>query len=200
LIKKLSNKFDEQGRFWHDGRIVQFQRLHGSIHFGGYTIIVAEEQFFTETHYYTVAEAQMSEGETVQDVLDIARRFESLFKVNKWWGRIDKNVKQILEIYNRQMYNSHTRCIYIEDVPRNGEYIDESHSIVHRLLRPEMKRLHFFDGSMAPAELLGIPHRKIRADEFPRATALADVIGGLLRYGYDNVCESDLVPEPESVL
>ena len=82
------------------------------------------------------------------------------------------------------------------DVPRIGEWIDEQVGSIHMLVRTAAKRLHFFGESMVTAELKSLPSKEMRADAFPRATALSNVIYGLLRYSGEAAGES-LTPDPD---
>ncbi len=85
----------------------------------------------------------------------------------------------------------------ISPVPSTGEMIDEAISIVHKLTNGEDKRLHFYSESMIVSELKTMPHKDLRTDEYPRATALANVVWGMLRYSHEVVNPYDLAPEVE---
>lgn len=184
-------------------REVNFQRVWGGMAFEGLPhalVIVGEEKFFTETHYFILCEAATDQNETLHDLFDISRRLQTEYRITRWLGRLDTNVKEILSKNNRAMYNSGVGNINILDVPRIGEEINHSLSNVHMLTRSHEKRLHFFNESTSVSALKSLSRSfKIKAEDNPRATALANVIGGFLGYSHDTVNNSMLIPEPDGM-
>ena len=83
------------------------------------------------------------------------------------------------------------------DTPRIGEYIDNQVSLVHMLVRPVAKRLHFFNESMITAELFSLPKVDIRADQYHKVAALSNAVAGMLRYSGERDESFDPNPEPE---
>ena len=124
-------------------------------------------------------------------------RFTALYKTKRWLGRLDVNIKEILAVCNKDMYNSGIRGLHVQDVPRINEYIDEAVSLIHNLVKPEKKRLHFFSDSMIPSELTSIPSTNITSKSYPKTTALCCVLWGMLRYGHENIDSAMLIPKPE---
>lgn len=201
MLINRSSKYNAMGEFWHDGRKVAFNRVWGGLGFHGtakFAVVLGEEQFFNETHYYVLVEAQTEKSESLVHIFEAATFLEATYKVSRWVGRVDANIQQVLAVYNKKLYNSGIRNLVIMDVPRIGEEIDESISLVHSLVKKEEKRLHFFSESMIPSEIQGLPSRDIKQELYPRATALANVVGGLLLYSHDAVDQSALEPEVEA--
>jgi hypothetical protein len=200
MLIKRSSKYLPSGEFWHAGRRVVISRIYGGVSFAGiakFAVLIGEEQFFNETHYFVLAEGETERDESLVDVIDLCRKFDAEFRNQRWFGRLDANVKEVLAICNRQSYNTGVRNLLVTDVPRIGEWIDEQVAIVHLLVRPQEKRLHFFSESMIPSELQSLPTKDIRAEDYPRATALANVVAGILRCSAENVTAGDLAPDPE---
>jgi hypothetical protein len=188
MIIKRSSKYNDAGEFWHEGRKVDISRIWGGIAFHGpikSAIVLGEEIFFNETHYFILAEGETEQHESLMDLLDICRRFDGEYKNQRWFGRLDENVNQSLAVCNKQLYNLGVRNVTVMDVPRIGEFIDLQVSSIHMLVRPSQKRLHFFNESLVKSELLSLPNDDIKADQYPRATALSNVIWSMLRYSGD---------------
>lgn len=196
MIIKRSSKYNPAGEFWHDGRHVLVSRVFGGLGFPRFAVLIGEEHFFGETHYFVLAEGETESNESLVNLVDICRRFNAEYPVLRWFGWLDVNVKEILAIANKQMYSSGVRNIIVMDTPRIGEYIDDQVSLIHMLVRPEGKRLHFFNESMITSELFSLPTRDIRADQFHRVTALSNAIAGMLRYSGE-IEQSALLPDPE---
>jgi len=202
MIINRSSKYNELKEFWHDGRKIQIQRVWGGIGWHGkphFVVVLGEEQFFDQTHYYILCEGQTEQHESLMDTVDLCRRLEAEYRVERWVGKKDSNIEQILVICSKLQYNSGMKNFIVMDAPRRGEMIDESVSSISRLVKPTDKRLHFYSESMIPAELKSMPLTDMRITEFPRVTALANVLYGMLTYGHDILTSSDLTPEPEGV-
>lgn len=202
MIINRSDKYNEKGEFWHKGRRVNIVRSWGGIGMHGlpkFVVVVGEEMFGGQSHYYIMVEAECEKGESLADAFSMARRFTAEYRVERWWGRMDTNVDEVLAITNRGFYNKGLNNLVINDTPRLGEWIDEGLSLVQQLAKPRDKRLHFFGKSMIPAELKSCLFNKNRADDYPRATALTAVIGAIMKHGYERVTEAELMPEPEGV-
>lgn len=200
MIIRHSSKYKPNGEFWHAGRKVNISRIFGGVAFLGATkfaVLLGEEQFVTETHLFVLAEGETGPDDSLADLIDICRRLDATFGNQRWFGRLDKNVEGVLAVCNKQLYNTGVKNVTVTDVPRIGEWIDEHMALVHMLVRPTEKRLHFYDESMIAAELKSLPTRHIRADEWPRATAIANVVAGFLRYSGERVNAEDLTPDPE---
>jgi hypothetical protein len=184
-------------------REVHLRRVWGGMAFHGVPhalVVVGEEQFFRDTHYFILCEAATDYTETLHDLFDIARRIQVEYKITRWLGRLDVNVKEILSKNNKQVYNTGVGNISVLDVPRIGEEINHALSNVHMLTRSHDKRLHFFNESTSVAALKSLAKSsKIKAEDNPRATALANVIGGFLEYRADVVDQSMLIPEPDGL-
>ena len=203
-----SSRYNEKGRFiFHqDGgekREVGFRRVWGGMAFEGVPhalVIVGEELFFHDVHYFILCEAATDQNETLHDLFDVARRLKAEYRLTRWFGRLDTNVKEILSKNNKTLYNMGVNNMVVMDVPRIGEEINHSLSNVHMLTRSHDKRLHFFNESTSVAALKSLSRStKIKAEDNPRATALANVIGGFLEYGHDVVDPSMLTPEPDGL-
>lgn len=195
-----SSRYNELGEFWYDGRKVDIQRIWGGIAFEGnplFAVVLGEEQFFNQTHYYILAEGQAEEHEGLADIITMCKRLEAEYKVKRWMGFKDDNIERFLVIMNKASYNSGISNFLVMNAPRRGDYIDEGIALVHSLVTPQDKRLHFYNESMIPSELKALPSIDIKASQWPRATALANVIGGMLLYCHENISSEDLVPEPE---
>lgn len=200
MIIRHSSKYKPNGEFWHDGRRVNISRVFGGVGLLGavkFAVLLGEEQFFQESHFFVLAEGETGPDDSLADLVDICRRLDATFGNQRWFGRLDKNVEEVLAVCNKQAYITGVRNVCITDTPRIGEWIDEHMAIVHMLVRPTEKRLHFFDESMIAAELKSLPTRHIRADEWPRATAIACVVAGMLRYSGEQINAEDLAPDPE---
>ena len=198
MITKRSSKFNDDKELWHDGRPVHVDRIFGGIGFPRFAVVLGEERFFGETHYFVLAETETERNESMADLIDSCRKLQAEYSVLRWFGRVDVNVKEILAICNRQLYSTGYRGVVVSDVPRIGEYIDQQMSTVHMLVRPSQKRLHFFNESMIQSELFSLPTRDIKADEHHRATALANVVASMLRYSGDDHQASQAEPLPEN--
>lgn len=197
LIKR-SSKYNPRGELWHDGRPVQISRVFGGLGFPRFAVLLGEERFFGETHYFVLAEAEMDRNESVVDLIDTCKRLQAEYPVLRWFGRLDVNIKEILAIGNKQLYATGYRNLVVMDTPRIGEWIDEQVSLVHMLVRPTEKRLHFFNESMINGPLFSLPAVEIKADQYPQVAALAAVVTGMLRYsGEEGTVDPN--PEPESV-
>lgn len=197
MIIKRSSKYNPQGQLWHEGRQVMISRIFGGLGFPRFAVLLGEEQFFQETHYFVLAEGYTDENETLVDLIDVCRRFNAEYPVLRWFGRLDVNVKEIIATCNKQMYNSGVRNIVVMDTPRIGDYIDDQVTLIHMLVRPQEKRLHFFNESMVTGDLYSLPSVDIRADHYPRVTGLANVVAGMLRYSGEQAVV-DTSPEPEN--
>jgi len=200
MIIKRSSKYLPNGEFWHSGRRVDISRIYGGVAFHGvakFAVLLGEEHFFNETHYFILAEGETDRDESLVDVIDLCRKFDAEFKNQRWFGRLDVNVKETLAVCNKQSYSSGVRNLMVTDVPRIGEWIDEQLSLVHLLVRPQEKRLHFFSESMIPSELQSLPTKDIRAEDYPRTCALANVVTGILKCSAENVSAGDIAPDPE---
>jgi hypothetical protein len=199
MIIKRSSKYNASGEFWHDGRKVDINRICGGVSFHGpikFALVLGEEQFFQETHYFILAEGETGQDESLADVLDICRRFDAEYKNQRWFGWLDTNVQQALAVCNKQLYNTGVRNVVVMDVPRVGEWIDTQISAVHMLVRPSQKRLHLYEESLVKSELLTLPSSDIRADKYPRATALSNVVNGMLQYSGESE-QQGFDPDPE---
>ena len=199
MILKQTDKIKKDG-YWHEERRVNITRIYGGIAFKGkfFACLLGEEMFLNQSHYFIIAEAEAEQGDSIIDLLDVVRRLDGLFSVQRWFGKLDENTNILLANYNRREYNNGVKSIKVWEVPGNGEWIDEAVSIVHMLTRPLDKRLHFFNESMIVSEMKSNPQTgKIRADEYPRLTALSNVVGGMMRYSAEKVSPSLLEPEPE---
>lgn len=200
MIIRKSSKYKPNGEFWHSGRRVNISRIFGGVGLIGavkFAVLLGEEQFYRETHLFVLAEAETGPDDSLADLIDICRRLDATYGNQRWFGRLDKNVEEVLAVCNKQLYNTGVRNVCIMDTPRIGEWIDEHMAMVHMLVRPTEKRLHFFDESMIAAELKSLPTRHIRADEWPRATAIACVVAGMLRLSGEQVSPEDISIEPE---
>lgn len=184
-------------------REVHLRRVWGGMAFHGLPhalVIVGEEVFFNDVHYFILCEAATDQNETIHDLFDVARRLQVEYKLTRWMGRLDTNIKEILSKNNKQLYNTGVGNILVMDVPRIGEEVNHALSNIHLLTRAHDKRLHFFNESTSVSALKSLSKSsKIKAEENPRATALANVIGGFLEYGVDIVDESMLIPEPDGM-
>ena len=203
-----SSRYTQQRKFIFnqssgEKREVMFQRVWGGMAFDGVPhalVIVGEEKFYNDVHYFILCEAATDQNETMHDLFDIARRLQVEYKVSRWLGRLDTNVKEILSKNNKVMYSSGVGNIVVMDVPRIGDEINHQLSNVHMLTRQHDKRLHFFNESTSVAALKSLSRSaKIRAEENPRATALVNVIGGFLEYSADVIDSSMLYPEPDGM-
>lgn len=180
--------------FKHEDRVVRFQRAWGGCSFhGNFLIVIGEEQLFQETHYYILAEAQLND---LSEMPGAIRQLTAEYKVEQWLGMLDDNLREFFAISNQMASRSGFRTVYITDVPRIREYIDTQVDLVIGLIKP-LKRLHFFGQSMLPAEMNSVPTKKIKAEEYPKIEALANVITGMLKYAHENIPDSFLVPEVE---
>jgi hypothetical protein len=166
--------------------------FHGPVRFA---VVLGEEQFYTQTHYFILSEAETSQQESIADLIDGCRKLEAMFKVMRWYGRLDTNVKEIIAICNKTGYNSGIKNFICSDVPSIGEDIDEMIGTIHRLTRKADKRLHFFGESAIPAEILSLPSRKIDHEVWPRVTALTNAVHGMMKYSG----EQQMKYEPEKV-
>jgi len=198
MIIKRSSKYNADGELWHDGRPVTISRVFGGLGFPRFAVLLGEERFYQETHYFVLAEAETERSESLIDLIDIARRFQAEYPVLRWFGWLDLNVKEILATYNKQSYSSGVRNLIVMDTPRIGEYIDNQVSLVHMLVRPAEKRLHFFNESMITGELFSLPQVDIRADKYHKVTALSNAVAGMLRYSGEQNGPIDPNPEPEN--
>ena len=194
-----STKYKPNGEYWHEGRQVLLTRIFGGVAFHGrkkFSLVVGEEDFYGETHFYILCEAETGEDDSIIDIIDACRKMDATYRTQRWFGLLDKNVSEIIVIQNKLLYAHGLRAFTCMDVPRIGEWIDEQVGSIHMLVRPAAKRLHFFGESMVTAELKSLPSKEMRADAFPRATALSNVIYGLLRYSGEAAGES-LTPDPD---
>ncbi len=195
-----SSKYNSDGEFWHDGRQVEMVRQWGGIGFHGpekFCCVVGEEHFFGQIHYYILAEAATTGNDSYSDLLDVISNFDIIYKIQRWVARLDKNVDTLLEIYNKKLHAEGRRNIVIHEIPSIGEEIDELVSLVHRILRPKNKRLHFFGESMLPAHLYSVPREGIRAEDHPAVSALASAVAGLQMIAHEPVRPEMVIPVPE---
>ena len=203
-----SSRYNDRRKFiFHqpsgEKREIHFQRIWGGMAFDGLPhalVVVGEEMFFNDAHYFILCEAATDQNETLHDLFDVARRLQAEYRITRWLGRLDINVKETLSKNNKKLYNTGIGNIHILDVPRIGEEINHSLSNVHMLTRAHDKRLHFFHESTSVSALKSLSRSsKIKAEDNPRATALANVIGGFLEYSHDVVSDSMLIPEPDGM-
>ena len=190
MITNKSTKYNADGEFWHDGRRIIFHRIWGGLSFVGEKqniIIVGEENFFNSMHYYIIVEVETELGDSLMDLFQYAVLLSSLYKSERWFGRLDVNINETLAVSNRTMYNSGMRGLFVTDIPRINEYINEGVGLIQSLVKPQEKRLHFFEESMIPSELFALQEGDKDSRLYPRTTALCCVLWGLLRFGYDNV-------------
>ena len=201
MITNKSTKYNDKGEFWHDGRRVIFQRIWGGLSFKGtnlFSVIVGEENFFSTMHFYILLEMETEVNDSIIDLIQASARYTSLYRVDRWLGRLDTNISETLAVSNKSMYNSGIKGLSVMDVPRISEYITEGVGLIQNLVKPSEKRLHFFSESMIPSELVSLPTNKVKAEDHPRTTALSCVLWGFLRYGHENVDSSMLIPSPEA--
>lgn len=198
-----TTKLKQDGKYWHEDRIVNIERIFGGAAFKGinkFACVLGEESFLGQTHYFVLAEAETEQGESIADIFKAITVLTASYGIKRWFGRIDENIRQTLAVYNKMLYNRGLRNVVISDVPRVGEYIDENLALVHLLTKSEDKRLHFFNESMIAAEIKSImQHKDIRTEDFPKSTALSNAIGGMLKYSNENVNPEDLEPEVEGL-
>ena len=203
MIINRTTKLKSDKKYWHERRIVNIDRVFGGVAFKGikkFVCVLGEESFLGQTHFFVLAEGETEVGESIMDLLSAVSSLSASYSVKRWFGRTENNIKQTLAVFNKMQYNRGVRNVVISDVPRTGEYIDENLSLVHMLTKAEDKRLHFFDESMIAAEIKSImQHKDIKAEDYPRSTALSNAVGGLIRHANERVNPEDLVPEPEGV-
>jgi len=195
-----SSKYNSHGEFWHDGRQVKMQRVWGGIGFDGvpkFACVIGEEQFFSETHYYVLAECELEQFENHLTLMMVCSRFAAEYKISRWIARLDKSLDNLLEIYNKKLYRDGLQPLRITEHPNVKETIDESVAIVHSMLTRDNKRLHFFKESMIPSALYHIPESEIKAKEHPAVTALSCVMAGLNRYIAERITPDLIIPVPE---
>ena len=201
MIINRSSKYNAKREFWHNGRQVMMTRIWGGIAFHGvpkFITLIGEEDYFGDKNFYLIAEGSLEAGEGLTDIINLAVRMTAEYGVKRWFGRLDENISETLTICNKLYYNSGVRTLTVTEVPRIGEYIDENVSLIHMLTRNETKRLYFFGEAMCVGEIKSLPIKDARAKDFPRATALSNVLAGLLKYQAEKVAPEDLVPPPES--
>lgn len=204
MLINRSNKYNAKREFWHEGRQIHIQRAWGGVAFHGQpkvAIVVGEEDFFTQTNYYILAEGytQPEAGEGLTELISLMQRIEAAYNVKRWFGRLDANVNEVLEICNKMSWKQGLRTITVSDVPRVKEWIDEQIALIHTVTKKENKRLFFFGESMVVGELQQVPKMDVRADEYPRTTALGNVIASMLKYTQDNYSPEDLMPPVEEI-
>lgn len=196
MITKRSSYYNAKGEFWYNGRQVRLSRIFGGIGFPKFAVLLGEERFFNETHYFVLAEIETEPKESLADLIDRCRRLQAEYPVLRWFGWLDVNIKEILATCNKQLYTSGIRNLSVMDTPRIGEYLDAQVAMVHMLVRPEAKRLHLFGESMITSELFGLPQVDIRADKYCKVAALSNAVAGMLKYSGEE-STADLNPEPE---
>ena len=164
-------------------------------------IIVGEEQFFNQTNYYLLAEGytEPENGEGLTELVSLTRQMEAAYGVKRWFGRLDINIEETLGVLNKQAWRDGLRTIVVSDIPRVGDYIDEQIALIHTVTKKSNKRLFFFGESMVVGELQQVPKSDVRAEEYPRTTALGNVIASMLKYTRDNYTTEDLLPPEEPV-
>jgi hypothetical protein len=197
MLIKVSTKFNKEKEFMHEGREVVFFRTWGGLALVGdikSCVVVGEENFYGTSHYYIIAEAETRKNEGIIEVIETARKFQAVFKVSRWLSRLDKNIQEIIDITTREMYSSGSGSLYIEDIPRVNETLDEQRSLLSSVSKKGRKRLHFFNESSIPGELKSFPVRDALAKDYPRTSALLSVLWGLMSYRPET---TNCVLEPE---
>ena len=175
----ISGKYKGK-EYFHANRRVEFDRIGGGVGWPGEKpgsiVILGETEISNKMHRFVLAEAVCgSFGEILKDVAKLRRRL----KVDSWHSRHVPGSEEYLSIYNAKAFKEGKPLFeFDDDAPDLNDKIQMNVELIRDNVVSGNKLLHFFNDSMLPSELQGLPEQTYRLTnlDYPAIAALGYIL------------------------